>query len=111
MKSLRVSPFPFLDAAEPLRKRAPVVDENGKALTDFMVIIPGLKSKPRVVINKTMQDIQLVLTRYNHSVVFAEMNLRLNLLWVSIKPTSGMRFEITEALRVSIPEAKLVSHV
>ena len=111
MKALRVSLFPFLDAAEPLRKRAPAVDENGKALTDFMVIIPGLKSKPQAVINKTMQDIQLVLTRYSHSVVFAEVNLRLNLLWVSIKPKSGMRFEITQALRDCIPEAKLVSHV
>ncbi len=107
----RVSLFPFLDAAEPLRKRAPAVDENGKPLSDFMVIFPGLRKKPDAIINKTMQDVQLILTRYNHAVVFAEMNIALNLLWVSIRQETGIRFEIIRELRGRIPYAKLVSHL
>ena len=107
----RVSLFPFLDSSEPLRKRAPAVDENGKPLSDFMVIFPGLRKKPEAIINKTMQDVQLILTRYNHAVVFAEMNIALNLLWVSIRQEAGIRFEIAQALRVRIPDAKLVSHM
>jgi hypothetical protein len=111
MNTPQVSLFPFLDSDEPLRKRVPTADENGKPLSDFMVIIPGLKKKPDAIINKTMKDIQLILTRYNHAVVFAEMNIRLNLLWVSIRQEAGVRYEITDALRVKIPEARLVSHI
>lgn len=111
MNTPRVSLFPFLDAAEPLHKRAPAVDENGRALSDFMVIFPGLRKKPDATIHKTMKDIQIILARYSHAVVFAEMNIGLNLLWVSIRPLAGVRFEITEALRSSVPNAKLVSHL
>ncbi len=107
----RLSLFPLLDASEPLRKRAPVVDENGKALSDFMLIIPNLRKRSQPRIQQTMHEIHAVLSRYGDQVVFAELNLALNLLWVSIRPVTGIRFEITEALRVSIPDARLVSHI
>src|SRR3990167_9086558 len=45
MSELMVAPT-FLPA-EPLRKRAPAFDEHGKALSDFMVLIPGLVKKPQ----------------------------------------------------------------
>jgi hypothetical protein len=106
-----VSLFPLLDATEPLRKRAPVVDENGKALSDFMVIIPNLRSRPQIRIQQTMQEIHRILSCFGDHVVFAEVNLALNLLWVSIRPVTGIRFEITEALRASIPDVRLVSHI
>jgi hypothetical protein len=101
----------ILDASEPLRKRAPIVDEEGRALSDFMVIIPGLRKKSRIRINQTTQDIHRVLSEFGNTVVFAELNLGLNLLWVSIRPVAGIPYEITEALRSVIPSAKLVSHV
>jgi len=107
----RVSLFPLLDATEPLRKRAPIVDENGKALWDFMVIIPNLRKRPQIRIQQTMEDIHRILSHFGDDVVFAELNLALNLLWVSIRPIAGIRFEITEALRTSIPDARLVSHI
>ena len=103
--------LPLLDASEPLRKRAPVVDENGKALSDFMVVIPGLRKKSQVRIQQTLKEIHCVLDGFGDAVVFAELNLKLNLLWVSIRPVAGIRFEITEALRLSIPNARLVSHI
>ncbi len=111
MNTPRISQLPFLDPDEPLRNRAPTVDENGNAVTDFMVILPGLRKKPRVQINQALRDVQMILSRYSDVVVFAEMNVGLNLLWVSIKPVAGMRFEIAEALRCHIPEARLVCHV
>ena len=107
----RLSQFPLLDANEPLRKRAPVVDENGKALSDFMVIIPNLRKRPQIRIQQIMRDIHRILSRFDDQVVFAEVNLALNLLWVSIRPVDGIRFEITEALRSSIPDVRLVSHI
>ncbi len=107
----RVTLLPLQDASEPLRKRAPVLDENGRPLSDFMVLIPGLRKKPQIRIQQTMRDIHCILSRFGDTVVFAELNLKLNLLWVSIRPVAGIRFEITEALRLSIPDARLVSHL
>jgi len=101
----------FEASPEPLRKRAPSRDEHGKALSDFMMLIPGLREKPKHLIDSTIQDVHLVLTRFNHAVVFAEFNLKLNLLWVSIKPVNGVRLEISNAIQELVPEAKLVSHI
>jgi len=99
------------DASEPLRKRAPTVDEHGKPLADFMVIIPGLREKPQPHIQKTIGELQQVLARFSSTVVFAEFNVALNLLWVSTRPVNGMRDEIATAIRSSIPAARLVSHI
>ena len=102
---------PMLLPAEPLRKRAPAFDEHGEALSDFMVLIPGLVKKPQHLIQATIEHIQTVFADYKHVVVFAELNLKLSLLWVSVKPVPGVRFQIAEALRAVIPEARLVSHI
>lgn len=107
----RLSLFPLLDASQPLRKRAPAVDENGRALSDFMIIIPNLRKRSEHRIQQTMQDIHRVLARFEDTVVFAELNLALNLLWVSIRPITGIRDDITQALRAVIPDARLVSHI
>lgn len=109
MPALVVSPS-FLPA-EPLRKRAPTFDEHGKALSDFMVLFPGLAKKPQHYIQAAIEHIQKVFVDFGHAVVFAELNLKLNLLWISVRPISGVRFQIAEALRSVIPEARLVSHI
>jgi len=101
----------FEDASEPLRSRAPSHDENGRSLSDFMVLVPGLKNKPQRMINRAINDIHLALMHYQDTVVFAEFNLKLNLLWVSIRPVPGIRYEITDAIQERVPEAKLVSHI
>jgi len=107
----RVTLLPILDASEPLRKRAPVFDEEGRPLSDFMVVIPGLRKKSQLRIQQILKDIHSILARFGDAVVFAELNLKLNLLWVSIRPIAGIRFEITDALRQSIPNARLISHM
>ncbi len=76
-----------------------------------MMLIPGLREKPKHLIESTIQDVHLALTRFNHVVVFAEFNLKLNLLWVSLKPVNGIRLEIAGAIQERVPEAKLVSHI
>lgn len=96
---------------EPLRKRAPAVDECGKALADFMMIIPGLRDKPLHLLQQAMQDIHSALACFEEAVVFAELNLKLNLLWVSIRPLHGARLEIAAAVQNRIPDARLVSHI
>ena len=101
----------LLDGSEPLHKRAPAVDENGKALSDFMMIIPGLRDKPRALVQQTMADIHAALSCFQDAVVFAEFNLKLNLLWVSIRPVHGIRVEIATAVQNRVPNARLVSHI
>jgi hypothetical protein len=101
----------FDTAAEPLRKRAPSHDENGKPLSDFMMLVPGLRDKPKHIVDNTIQDIHIVLTHFSEVVVFAEFNLKLNLLWVSIRPVQRIRYEIATAIQEQVPEAKLVSHI
>ena len=101
---------PFLPA-EPLRKRAPAFDEHGKALSDFIVLFPGLAKKPQHYIQSAIEHIQKVFADHGHAVMFAELNLKLSLLWISVKPIPGIRFQIAEALRAVIPEARLVSHI
>jgi hypothetical protein len=101
----------FEASREPLWKRAPVRDAEGRALSDLMVLIPGLREQPQLLIDRAIQNIHLVLTRFNHVVVFAEFNLKLNLLWVSLKPINGIRLEIAGAIQELVPEARLVSHI
>jgi hypothetical protein len=101
----------ILDAGQPLRNRAPIYDDDGRPLSDFMVIFPGLKSKPRLLRNEVMREVHRVLSGFSDTVVFAEFNTALNVLWVSIRPMDGARFEISAALRSRIPSARLVSHL
>ena len=101
----------FDSSAEPLHKRAPSHDEHGKPLCDFMMLIPGLRDQPKHMIDDAIQDMHIVLTHFSHAVVFAEFNLKLNLLWVSIRSIHGIRLEIASAIQQQVPGAKLVSHI
>jgi len=93
----------------PLWQRVPTKDENGKYLGDFMMIIPGLKNKSAEKRKNILNALTEVLEYYKEIVVFADLNLKMNLLWVSVKPVKGMFVEIPAAIIASIPEAKLIS--
>lgn len=96
---------------EPLHKRVPTHDENGRTLSDFMILIPKLRDKPHHLLKDTVRDIERILFGFGKSIVFAELNLKLNVLWVSVRPRPGITFEVAGALQTCIPEAKLVSHL
>ncbi len=96
--------------AEPLWKRAPKRDENGHPYCDFMMLAPGLKHRPPEEIARIVEDVRLVLTRFESLVVFADVNLKLNILWVSLHARPGAFSQIVAALRLRIPLFKLVSH-
>ena len=98
-----------LEPAEPLWKRAPTRGEDGRPLSDFMMIIPGLRQRPAAHLEETIAAIQEVLSFYHRVVVFADLNLRLNVLWVSVKPVPGICLELPTALKLRVPEAMLVA--
>ncbi len=98
-----------VQAAEPLWKRVPTHGEDGRPLSDFMMLIPRLKQKPSRECARSVEAMQCVLERYRHVVVFAELNLPLNLLWVSVRPVPGMCLELATAIKLTVPEALLVA--
>ena len=91
----------------PLYKRAPGRDAEGRTLSDFMMLIPGLRDWPVRRRSQAISQMHGVLNGYSE-VVFADLNLRLNLLWVSVRPRFGVIAETAGELHHCIPEAKLV---
>ncbi|MHB1173619.1 MAG: hypothetical protein ACYCZJ_00645 [Sulfuriferula sp.] len=95
--------------ALPMWKVVPTRDENGKMLTDFMMLLPKLRHQPKDYIERTVLSIEAVLACYRE-VVFADVNLSINVLWVSLRHRSGVVLEIAGAIRNRVPEALLVGH-
>ncbi len=96
-------------SAEPLWNYVPTRDSEGTRLSDFMMLIPKLRKQPQPHIQHVLQQLQEVLEFYHHAVVFADLNLKLNLLWVSVKPVPGICLELPAAILDRIPEARLVA--
>lgn len=95
--------------AEPLHRRAPRRDASGRAYGDFMLLIPGLRERPRHLIEATLRELEVALAQLSSLVVFAEFNLRLNLLWVTVVPGRDVGLRVAAAIRARVPEAKLVA--
>jgi hypothetical protein len=110
---LRICPPTALTEAAspalPLWQLAPTHDASGHMLTDFMMLIPRLRTRSPVEIERASRDIQAVLALHQE-VVFADLNLKLNLLWVSLRPRPGAISELVAAIRRRVPEAVLVAH-
>jgi len=94
---------------QPLYRRAPARDEYGNPLSDFMVLLPGLRERPRHELAERLARLQAVLVSFTE-VVFVDLNVPLNLLWVSVRPRPGVILELFGAVRLNLPEAKLVGH-
>jgi hypothetical protein len=109
LRELRVVHNDEVAPADPLWKRVPARDSEGKPLSDFMMIIPKLRSMPPQSIKEIVLKIEKVLAFYERHVVYADLNLNLNVLWVSLKPAPGMCLEVATAINLHVPDAKLVA--
>jgi hypothetical protein len=107
--SVNLGFYTGLSAAGPLWNHVPTRDSEGQRLSDFMMLIPKLRNKPQTQLKHVLQQLQEVLEYYQHAVVFADLNLRLNVLWVSVKPIPGICLELPAAILARIPEARLVA--
>ncbi len=94
----------------PLWKTVPKRDESGKPLSDFMMLAPGLKDRPASEIECVLGQIRGVLDKFPDLVVFANFNLALNVLWVSLRCRQGGMSMIVFALRARVPTLKLIGH-
>jgi hypothetical protein len=73
-----------------------------------MMLIPGLRDLPESAYQLRLGAIQAVLGSYSE-VVFADLNVPRNLLWVSLKPVPGMVAGVAAAIQSRVPEALLVA--
>lgn len=96
-------------SSEPLWKRVPTRDVTGKPYSDFMMLIPGLRNFEPPHLHDIISKMELVLKNYEKDIVLADLNLKLNVLWVTVQPHIGLTAEIAALLHHVIPEAKLVA--
>ena len=101
--------FQFESNEEPLYKRLPTHDENGRYLSDFMMLIPGLRNRSGRHFKTRLEILHGVLGSHK-DVVFVDLNTPLNLLWVSVRFRHGIINELAAEIRLRIPEARLVGH-
>ena len=92
----------------PLYDRVPTLDENGKPYADFMMLIPKLNKADVAELKQKIAGLQAVLINYSE-VVFVDLNLRLNVLWVSFTPRVGLIERMVVDIQQRVPEAKLIS--
>jgi hypothetical protein len=93
----------------PLWQRVPTEDHDGTRLSDFMMIIPKLKTRSSAHRRHVLDALIEVLQQYDNIVVFADLNLKLNVLWFSVRPITGVCLEIPAAIKAAVPEALLVA--
>ncbi len=98
-----------LSPAEPLWKRAPIRDSHGRLLSDFMMLIPKLSKQPESIQKQKIAALELVFHHYGKAIVFADLNLKLNVLWVTVRPIPGICLELPAAIKHYVPEALLVA--
>jgi hypothetical protein len=97
-----------LNPAEPLWKLAPTRDSEGGPVSDILMIIPKLKTRPQHYIRDTLANIEFALKQYSNEILFANLDMKLNTLWVSFKAVPGVYVNIISTIKINVPEAVLV---
>lgn len=109
-KASGLRPSSGMEPAAPLWQRVPTRDENGNRLSDFMMLIPGLNRAGSHRIEGIIAELEYTLGHYSDTVCFADLNLKLNLLWVSVRPVPGICLELPTAIKSRVPQALLIAH-
>ncbi len=99
-----------LEPAQPLWRRAPSRDRDGRLLSDFMMLIPQLGGAPALRRERVCVELRAVFQTYSGQVCFADLNLHLNLVWISVESRPGLIPELVQEIRRRIPEAVLIGH-
>ena len=75
-----------------------------------MMLIPGLRNLARAQLESRLATLGDILEN-SREVAFADLNLPLNLLWVSVGTRNGVILDLSARIRDAFPEARLVGHV
>ncbi|MGB5495508.1 MAG: hypothetical protein WBP89_13030 [Sedimenticolaceae bacterium] len=99
---------PGLGPAEPLWRLVPTRADDGRSFADFMMLIPGLGTRPPQGRQRVTALIREVCESYGDQVAFADVNYAINVLWVSVSAEPGLVGRVAQAIRQQVPEALLV---
>ncbi len=99
----------YLQPGEPLWRRVPTRGTGGELLNDFMMLIPGIREWPEERRQQALVSLQQVLGEQGGKVVFADLNLKLNLLWISMRPDADGCIGLAAAIKAQLPEAVLIA--
>lgn len=98
----------MVESHRPLYERVPTRDADGRRLSDFMVLIPGLRNRPQHQFSDILTRLQAVLGQFA-DVVFVDLNVPLNLLWISVRSRPRVIRDVASAILLHVPEARLVA--
>lgn len=98
------------EAGQPLWQRVPKRDTAGRPYVDFMMLAPGLNKRPATEQHQIVVLVRGVLERFGDDIVFADFNLDINVLWVSLRCQPGLMTRVVCLLRAKVPMLRLVSH-
>jgi hypothetical protein len=90
-----------------LWRYAPSRDLEGRALSDLMLLLPGLQHNRDLSII-IRQQLQEVLEGFGDRIQFADLNLRLGVLWVTVVSQPGLCGDVADAIRERIEGARVV---
>lgn len=99
-----------LHKSQPLWQRVPTRTDAGEYACDFMMLVSRFNQLTTPVQENIVEKLYAVLKHYSDVVLFADLNVKLNLLWISHRPRPGIGLEVAAMIHEQIPEAKLVSH-
>jgi hypothetical protein len=77
-------------------------------MADFMMLIPGLASRPRLCRDQVAAGIREACESYGDQVVFADVNYTINVLWVSVVAEPGLGGRVARSIRERVPDALLI---
>lgn len=89
---------------------APTHGADGGPVTDFMMLVPGFRRISNTGRELFTAQLQCVFDDFGDQIVFANLNLRLGILWVTVPPQPGLCGEIAAAIQERLPDAKLVGN-
>ncbi|MGB0713148.1 MAG: hypothetical protein ACPGUC_06260 [Gammaproteobacteria bacterium] len=96
--------------SDPLWKRAPTEDANGRMAADFMMLIPKLNRRLPADREACIRTLDLVMRAHDDRIIFADLNLGLNLLWISFRPADGVIADIVDDIQRHVPSALLIAN-
>lgn len=99
----------LIRSPEPMWKRVPTRDLAGKPYADFMMLIPGLRRFEPARLHDIIHKLEEILKQYEEDIILADLNLKINVLWVTLQARLGLTTEIAALIHHVVPEAKLVS--
>jgi hypothetical protein len=97
-----------LAPAAPLWRLVPTRGGDGRCLADFMMLIPGLNTRPRPAREHVAKVVREVCEAYGEQVRFADINCKINVLWVSLEADPGLAGRLARSIQQRVPEALLI---